>query len=463
MPRFPRKLRAPLLAALCVPILPLAAQEAGGLKLSFGIDQRFEAGRNLGLRIPDEGTSALATTRFSARLESETRTQRFVLDTGGLLRLGQSPNARTGFDDPRFNFSYRRDGANSGFTISADYRRSQIDFLRALQDFVNEEGELELPPDFDGLTGTGTRVNFGGSAQLVLGREGPLGLTLRASRRDLTYQGATSPSLFDTRRESYGASLRMQLAPTVTGTLNVDDDRYRAQNLANTDRRTMRLSYGVRYEVSPALRLDASLGATRVETTEFGVTTRAGGGTGQLGLELDVPDGRWTARLGSLRSVGGGSARLEAVVGRNRELPRGALDARLGLTRTGNGPVAVIGGLNWRHDLPTGRLSARIDRAVSTNILDEERIATVVALNYSQEINAVSGFGLGLSLSMTEGTATTNRVTRTDVTASYRHALTEDWGLNAGVAYRVRDEAGVGTATSPSAFISIGRRFNLRP
>jgi hypothetical protein len=154
--------RAALCGALCLPILPALAQE-GGVLLSFGIDQRFEAGRNLALEVPEEGSSAIATTDLSFGLVSETTTQSLSFDMGVGLRIEDTPDSDgtvTDFGDPRFNLAYRREVATATFGLDANYRQAQIDTL-SLSDFLDDEGLVELPEDFADLDGTGTRTNYG--------------------------------------------------------------------------------------------------------------------------------------------------------------------------------------------------------------------------------------------------------------------------------------------------------------
>ena len=83
-------------------------------------------------------------------------------------------------------------------------------------------------------------------------------------------------------------------------------------------------------------------------------------------------------------------------------------------------------------------------------------------MRYGQDINAVSGVEFGLTYLIASGTATRNRVAEGDLSVTYRRALTEDWALRTGLSYRTRDEATVGSAASPFAFVSIGRTFDLR-
>ena len=47
--------------------------------------------------------------------------------------------------------------------------------------------------------------------------------------------------------------------------------------------------------------------------------------------------------------------------------------------------------------------------------------------------------------------------------AALSYALNEDWAMNFGASYKMRDEDGVGRANSSSAFLSVGRTFEWRP
>ena len=55
--------RIALLGAVSLPILPALAQEIDALRMTLGVNQRFEFGDNLGLDTPAEGNSSISTTR----------------------------------------------------------------------------------------------------------------------------------------------------------------------------------------------------------------------------------------------------------------------------------------------------------------------------------------------------------------------------------------------------------------
>ena len=456
--------RAALLGALCLPILPALAQDGGGPLLTFGISQRFETGDNLNLEIPSEGSTTRADTELSFGLLSETQTDRLALDMSGLFRIENTSltGSDAGFQDPNLRFSYDREGATSSFNAQAYYRESDVNNLQSLTDFVDSSGNVVLPPDFANLSGTGRRTVSGSSVNLELGRETPLGFVLDAGFSQTDYSNTSSSDLSDFDRRNVDGQARLRFSPLTTGTVGLRYDTYDAANPTGRDRTTTAADIGVEEALSERSTLKASLGASQVETDEAGLITTTSGLIGSLGLAYDMPNGSATADFDAKLDENG-DQRLEFVVGRSMELPDGSLSARLGLTAPEIGKTEVIGGLDWQRALPDGKISARLNRSVSSSDQDVSRLTTLASINYDHDINAVSGIGLGLLYVQQEGTPSDNQVTRTDLNATYRHALTEDWNVNTGVSYRVRDEDTVGRAESPSVFLSIGRRFDFRP
>lgn len=455
--------RAVLVGALCLPILPALAQEAGGLRLTFGIDQRLELADNLALEDPAEGSSATASTRLSFGLLTETQTQRLRLDGNAAFFIEDTPDTdgvETDFRTPELRLSYTREAADALFDLSARYRESDVDRLD-LADFTNEDGVIVLPEDFGDLRGQGTRTEYGARTRLELGREAPVGFVFGAGFTAVDYSGTSSGNLDNFERSDVSGQLRLRLSPVMTATTGLRQDTFESNDPQTADRTTTTADLGLEYALSPRTRTSASLGFSEVERTEGGVTDTTSGLIGSLRLDHDMPNGAVTADL-DVDLDEEGDQRANLLFGRSLDLPDGALSARLGLTSGGGGDVGIIGGLDWRRDLPDGAITARIDRRVSQSSTDESRVTTLLALGYSKNINALSGLDLALNYAEAEGTSQSEGSTRTSVSATYRRALTEDWNLNTGVSYRTRSQDDE-NASSPSVFLSIGRRFEVRP
>ncbi|MCI2401143.1 hypothetical protein [Aliiroseovarius subalbicans] len=435
-------------------VLSIPAQ-ADGLDMTFGLEQRLEADSNPGLDAGGSETEISASTQLSFGLVRETPLDRFSFTASGLVRAELSPDAELRFDDQKLGLGYAREGANSGFEIEAGYHRANIAYLQPLSDFLNDDGEIELPEDLEDLNGTGTRENLSLSTQLELGRDAPLGATFTARFLDRSYSGTTNPDLFDSQRTKLGTDIHLRLSPVAEGSLGLNYHLYDADDTEGTRRETTTTQVGIHYDVSPILQFEASLGYAIIDTEEFAITTRTEGMFGRLTAELERPNGTVTADLHSDITEDGTIHTFR--IGRALDLPSGALAASIGVSKPEGGPSHLIGSLDWRHDLPTGKLNAQLLRSVGFDDDDGITTTTALALGYSHEINNVSGLNFDLNYAVIDDPTESRE--RGKFTAVYQRALTADWGLNAGYRYRTRDS----DAESHAIFLSIGREFSGRP
>lgn len=451
---------------LALSALTAIAQDTdeGGVLLTFGIEQRFEVGRNIALEVPEEGTSSVATTTLSFGLSSETRTQRISIEGSSGLRISDLPGEGTdvGFSDTELRLEYGQDVGNSAFTATAEYTHSDIDFLRSLSDFEDDDGVIVLPPDFDDLTGGGTRQEYDVELGLELGRENMLGFNLTAGASGVDYSGTTDPDLFQTRTTSLGLETILRFSEVTTGIIGLSAEQYDAENAEMTDRLTSEITFGIEHEISPRARVDASIGYSVIDTEELiSGDTRTTGLIWHLGAEYDMPNGVLTAEFDSSRDTAG---RLRTFrIGRSLEIPDGTLSGSIGVADIPGGSTEIIGDLSWRQELGPNEIIAEISRSVSTSTDDESRATTTAGIGYVWGLSPLSSVRFNVAYALTDGTATEAEVERTDLSAVYRRALTPDWNLNTGVIYRTRDEEGVGRAESPSIFVSVDRQFSVRP
>ena len=436
-----------------------AAQELRGIRAFVTFDQRFELSRNRALADPADGSSMRGVSRLGLRLQSETRTQQFRLETGTSFTYGRDPRVSLPeWSDPRLALSYSREGADSLFTFSGSIQRSRFDFDRPLSDFIDEDGELVLPEDFDDLTATGRRVTYNLQSRLELGREAaPFGLTLRAGASGIDY---SVPTVNDQRRHNLGATARMRLSPVTSLFLTADHDRFRRDDVLATDRRTNAISLGVTHDLDPVSRVNFAIGHTRIDTRILGFNFRSSGTTGQLGFARAAPDGTFNAGLTVGRVPAGTRSTLQ--FSRDWERPTGALGGSIGATRAPNGDSNLIGSLTFREDLPNGRFTARVERSVTTDVDDNERLRTSINVVWAQDLTDISRFSLRLTHARSNSTPTAVRVSRTDIGATYSRDLTPDWALNTGVTYRLRSDGTGASARSPVIFIGLGTTFETR-
>lgn len=455
----PTIVHASIASGLTLFILPALAEEPTGIKMTLEVDQRFEAGDNLGLENPEEGDTALSTTGLTFGLVTETHNQSLSVTVGGKLRAGETPansDIDTGFVEPRVSFDYLREASNARLTLEGDYRERDISFTPAVSDFADDTGVIVLPPDFEDLRGSGTRQSYNLGAQLETNLNAPLSFVFDASVRGISYDQQTA-ALSDTFRYSYGARANLRFSDVTIGFVSYNFDHFDSDNLQNTDRDTHAVEVGVSQELSERASFEAAIGFSDIDETQNGISRTTSGATGRVSLNYAMPDGFVTASYSTSRDQDG--PRHNVDVGRTFELPRGLFSATVGATRKNSSSIALTGNVLYLQELPTGDFRFSVNRNVSIDNDDQERVTTTAELGYDHKINDLSSIGFDVSFGLSEGNATSNETTRADVSASYNRSLTEDWRLSTGVAYKVRDQQTVGKSDSTSIFVNLNRDF----
>ncbi len=447
------------------------AQDGGpsGIRLSFGIDQRLSHDTNAGLERPRVGSTTASTTRLNFGLRSETRTESFAFSAGATARAVRLPagTTETTFQEPRYNLSYSREAARSLISLSGSFTADRIRFLRPLDDFVTElldpdgnpildpDGEpiliIVLPEDLDELEGVGRREFTNLNSRLVLGRGGPLVTTLTAGLQQRRYIDA-SPGLTDTTRANVAAAFSARLTPATSGNLRLSFERFENDNLAQTRRDSMRITLGFSHAVSEALSVNASIGPSRIETRQFGTTTRQDGIDGSLGMSLDLPNGSVGATLSARTNQDG--TRTSFSINRGMALPRGSISGSLGVTRSPAGDTFTTATVSYRHPLPRGNFSLNLNRGIGTDANDNDVARTALTMGYSHQINTLSSLNLNASF-VRRDDGSDERAT---LGATYRQEFTQDWGVNLGYRYNTRDRTS-GRAENHGVFLSLSRTF----
>ena len=438
--------------------------DPGGPQMTFGIAQRFETGRNLTLDVPEEGHGSIASTILSFGLSSETPIQSLSLDAVTALRLSDLPDEGSDVDigDSIFDFGYIRDGANAGLDFGLDFSSYDIGLFRSLNDFIDEDGVVDLPSDFGDLTGDGTRRELNLAFQMDFGRQDLVNYYFRIDTQNLDYVDQTSPDLFDTDVISGGAGIGFILSPVTTAAIDISAERYEEDNPDQTDRKTKDIVFGLSQEVTERLRLDFAVGYVDIDERELiSGDDSASGLIGGFGAEYDMPNGAVFFDAESELALAG---RLNSFrVGRSLEVLGAELSASLGVAHTDGGKTEPIGSLTYSNEFGDNELRIFFDRDIV--ITDDEvfRDEYILDVGYIWGLGPSSRFGLGATQIFQDSTEVDPRVERTDLNAVYSYELESQWIINAGLNYSVRDEEGLGRATSPLAFFQIGREFAWRP
>jgi hypothetical protein len=445
-------LRAGLaLGVSCLALSPVAAQDSdeAGVRLYFDLEQEFEAGDNVDLDVPSEGSSTSSATRLTFGLSSITPIAQLDLSASAALVIENTPDTdgtETDLGRPEFVLDYVREVPEARFALSARFRTDDVDAF--------EDEDLDVDDD------EGTRTDYGLGFAFDFMRTAPLSFGIEAAYDRTEYEDTIDPDLNDTETQFVGLEARLRFSEVLTGIGNLSFESEDEEDDAETLTETVIASFGVEYLASSRLGVTAALGWTEIDTTEFGIVDRTSGPVAQFGLDYAMTNGNATADI-ILTTDEDEGERVRFLVGRSLELPDGALDAQIGVTSAEDAGTDLIGALDWTRTLPNGEVGINLAREVSYDDDDDEtEVETSLAIDWTREINALSSISLDLSYEVSD--APSERIEEGEIGATYSYALTADWALNSGVSYSVRDDED-GWAESPLVFLTIGRRFDFRP
>lgn len=391
-----------LAAALAGWAVSASAQDAGGQRLVLGVETRLQSSSNPSLTLPGGPREAQFSTRLSFGYVTETRLARLALD--GSVRLRLRETGRNGIVSPQLNLSYGREVAGARLAATLFRRESDLSEDRGFDQF--------------GAT-SGTRTDTGGTLDLRWGEDRRIGFGLTGSLTDSRFRNA--PGEVDRRQSSLGGDIRLGLSDIADLTLGVTRSRFAPVG-----------------------------GVTRI-TTSY-----------QAGLAFQRPDGELRLTTGLDDTPDGQRRRL--LASRSLALPGGgALSARIGATTGTSGGTRMVGGLGYERELPAGRLTADLDRSItSSSETDAEQQITRAALGLSRELTPLTRISLNLGLAESRSTATgiATRNATFDVTLGY--LMTEDWTLDLGYRHRQERQAGGPAARDNMIFLGLRRDFETR-
>lgn len=443
------------------------AQDDGGLRVRLGIQQSFAYGDNVALGVPgdpvnpEEGASSSSTTAFALQIDSVTRDQRFLFQTGGAYRFASLPagnTTSTGFVDPFMVFSYTRQGANARFSFSGEIRESDISRPPALWNLGDEDNVIRPPTDLADLRGTGNRREYRTTISLETGVNSPLGFRLRGSAGGIRYDNASTPNLIDNDRTELGLTTFFRFDQATTAVLDLRSTNF-SDDSPQPDRKTRVAEVGFDREFANLSQLSARIGYTDGDPNNVGNPSSASGVSGSLTYRRQLHNGTFDASYSLRRTANGEIDTISA--GRQMELPTGSLRFKLGATQIDKNSAKPVGGVSWTHRMPATNVTLRLDRAVTADSTNQDRLTTTLAAQFRREVSPLSSFYANFSYYLADGTVASNQVTRSNLALGYEYALTEDWNLNTGVNLRVRDENTVGKAESQEIFMNLSRKFDL--
>lgn len=422
----------------------------GGWQLDIGFSTGLTYDSNLSLD-PDGDDAIYSDTMLTFGLSSVTATQRFDLILDAVLRYIETDDETSfGIEDPGARLAYVREGADSRLTLEASYSDVDLDFLDPFDD----------PEDFGD---DGSLESLSADLRYDFGLEAPFGMGFALHHDQSDYTDTTDPDLYDdeTDRASVEARFRLNAASLVT--FGAARTLYDADDLAQTDRTTDEYTLSLRHELDAATVLDASIGYADIETEEFATVSTVSGGTGVLGVTRELTNGTASARLET--GLDSDGRRTDLTFGRAMDLPSGRFEATLGASRAPSGDTDVIGSLEYTQTLRTGELTASLSRTAFTDDDSDSVLETRARLGYRHDVNALSHVDVALEWSMTEDSSggVPEETEFAALSAAYTRAITSEWNVTGGVAYRQRDDTTDGDADSSSVYVTLSRDFSIRP
>lgn len=448
-------------AAIIAGTAPATGQDLfGGIGVTFGLESTLRANSNLGLDDPSPGFTTLWDNRATLGFYSETPVSELRFDIGGTLRGAALPGLPLSatFDDPFAILGYTWEGASSRFEADASYRKVDLSFIDPLS--LVEGDELD---DTDLIIDDGSRITTAARLLFETGLNDPFGFGVEVGHRGLQYAGTTDPGLFDSWTNSASAFTRFEFSPVAEGRLTANWEQYDADDAIMTSRRTLGLTAGLIYEISPITTLEASLGYAHItQTTNLPSSTVMSGLSGSVGLTRTMVNG--SAGLVATSNLTANGRLSTLTASRAMELPNGALDASLGVSLGPSGTFIPIGSLDYLYALPRGTITASLDRRVGIGGTGDDVVTTAASLGYTTEINRLSSLSFDADFASVAdfGVAPADRTTLTSLRATYAYELAPDWDLTAGYEHRIRTETGVTRRSSNEIFVTLDYTFDNR-
>jgi hypothetical protein len=425
-------------------------------RLTFDISSRLAYDDNPDLS--STGSDALTTldNRFGLNLNTTTAGQSFQFSVQGVGRVTSDDGLV--FRDPSADLAYKLDNGNSRLSLSAVYQQSPVDLFEPL---VSSDGSVSTT---DILATAGTITTQTADLNFETGLQRPLGFDLAANFSERAYSDTSDPSVYDSTTQSLKAGVHLRMASGREISLTAGANATDYDNATETSREGHDLSLGYSQELRPDLRLQASLGQSTASTSQGGIQdSTSTGAIGSLGLTADMVNGTVSVTLASTRDAMG--SRQSLSFGRSMDLPNGKLAATVGISGRDGSDGQLIGNLSYTYALPTDSFAVNLSRQVSLNADDLDVANTVLGVSYQHQINDVSNLGLSMNLFATGGGGSSgvDDALRQTLSTTYSRDLAADWQLTTGYQFRSLDQSSVDSAQSNSVFLTISRKFTLRP
>lgn len=449
---------------------PILAQqgsspEVGGPVLTFGISSTLSATDNYYLDPNNSENAELFDNRLSFGYETRRANDVLSFDLSGVLRANEPPGGSRTLDNQRARLGYDWQGVNSALSFGAHYSLASVSSRDPFDDnLFFEDNPLE---EADLTEDQGDEEQISSRFSLETGLNDPVGFIIEGRYRDRSFANTIDPDLFSTETFNLSATTRVTLSPVADTRVVLRYEDYSADDAPQTDRQISSISLGLTQALSQIDTLDISLGFQQIDTEEtvggFRQSETETGLIGAIDFTRELTRGTIGTSLDVSESVNGRTATW--LVNRAMPLSRGALEISLGAASDVDDTILPVGSVDFVHEMKRGTFTASLERQVTTSTRSNELRTTRASLGYNYEINSMSNLFLSANFAelAQSGGPAVNDTFRADLSATYSREITRDWRLSSGYEYRIRDEDGVGSASSNQVFLTLERDFVIRP
>lgn len=438
-------------AAACLFATAAGAQDSAPNSMTFDVSQNLSYSNNL--EFDESELSGLrAVTGLAFGYNKATRFEGFNFTASTNATFGTDEIVENSFTDPLFELSYFREAKNAGLTASLSYRQADVSSILGTQNLINA-GFYTID--------VGEQTDLSYSAGLDFGRTDPISGSLSYSGNRRDYANTSDPDLLDFDENTLAGQVNLRFDPRITG--RIFGNRTYFEEEDGFERISTRFGIGADFDVTKTLSVDASIFQNQVDVTDGGATSRTDGLGYSLRVTQDVPNGSYTANLSSNGNENGRSTTLR--LGRDMELKNGNLGFSFGASSSGGGGFDPLYSISYAQELPRGaQMSINASQEFQTSTSGDEAINSRAALNYSTPLTAVSSLQASANYQQTAGlTADVDDSSRLDLSVSYRHELTQDWGLVSGYSRSFATDEDKADISSDTIFLGLQKRFEWRP
>ncbi|MFQ1701350.1 hypothetical protein ACJ5NV_12225 [Loktanella agnita] len=431
-------------------VLPLSAQDQDGGGFSLNSETRLTSGEDLPADPNGETGAIVLTQSLDAGYTTATRTQSLTFGLAGTFGCSDASGCY-GLSGQSTDLAYTRDGSRSRVGLSANYQSSAVYF----GDILPEDGGIIDPDALTADTGTLSRGNY--SADLVLGIDRPLGLTLATGGQILRYEDVEIDTLSDKETYTLDADLRLAVSPALAAHLVAGGSFYRADDAEETERESTNFGFGLTAHLDATTTLGGDVRATRIEITESGTSRTTDGVTTHLNATRETATADYSADL--IWVSDDPFQRSTLRFGRVAERPRGVLSFALGVSETATDP-ALIGQIEWQEDLSRSQLRITASRSVRVSDDETDRVLTRASLRHSQELDRPLTLTLSTELAQVEDLSAGGDTTyRANVGIDLAYDFTRDWVAAVGAGVDRSDRDGSDADTAANVYIALRRGF----